>query len=134
MCFVVIYAQRGPTQGPENVKVMDVTKETINLSWKSIPCHHQNGKILRYLVKYSGLTPSGIEMEYESQTKDCQPKITLSEHISPNTEYSVRVAGVNYVGIGEFSLPVSAITQGGMKTEMYMKLFGHKLILPHALL
>ena len=111
----MIYVQRGSTKGPEKVEVNGVTKETIDLSWGPIPCLHQNGIILHYLVQYS----SGFEMEYESQTKDSLPKITLRDHLRPNTAYSVRIAGVNDGGIGEFSSPMTVITRGGMKTEIY---------------
>ena len=104
-------------KGAENVKAMVVTKELIELSWEPIPCHHQNGRILRYAVKYSGLAPSGNVEEYISETKDIRRTITLRNHIHPNTHYSVMVAGINDAGIGEYSLPEIVTTRGGLEIE-----------------
>ena len=97
---------------PGNFKIASVTDKAAVLSWESIPCSHQNGKILSYVIRYDHEVLPENALEHESRTDGCQLGIILS-HLRPNTDYSVRVAGVNSAGIGIFSLPKALITLGG---------------------
>ena len=117
--YLIIYSLADPTMAPRKVKILTIKKTEAVLSWKSIPCPHQNGRILHYLIRYDYVFPSGIMVEMESRTLGNIMRITLTD-LRPNTDYSVRVAGVNHAGIGIFSLPLALITQGGEEKASYI--------------
>ena len=84
------------------------------LSWNAIPCPHQNGIIQHYLIVYDYVLPNGTLVEGHSRTLGNILRITLLD-LRPNTDYVVRVAGVNHGGVGVYSSPLALITPGGKK-------------------
>ena len=103
----------GPTRPPQRVKLHWFKVTSAKLSWKAIPCYHQNGLILRYLVRHDYQLPNGTFAVQKSETFWNNLEITLM-NLRPNRNYAVRVAGVNEAGVGAFSLPIQFITPGGM--------------------
>ena len=94
------------------MKILKVRETQADLSWKGIPCCHQHGTILRYIVRRDYTLPDGAIMETESSTLGNLLEVSLLD-LRPNTDYIVRVAGVNCAGIGVFSYPVALVTAGG---------------------
>ena len=91
----------GPSKAPRNVQVKNIKESDATLSWKPIPCGHQNGKILHYLILYDFTLPSGSLIQGRVETAGDIQEFLL-HNLHPNTKYSVKVAGVNVVGIGNF--------------------------------
>ena len=113
-----IYVLTGPTEAPKNVRIAWIKETSAQLSWKAIPCAHQNGKILRYLVRHDYELPNGTFAVQQFETSWNALEITLT-NLRPNRNYFVRVAGVNEAGVGAFSLPIRLITPGGIYQQTY---------------
>ena len=105
-----------------DVQVMHIKGKVAILSWKPVPCCHQNGAILCYYIEYETFVPDG-SVVYSDSTVGEVRQITLRE-LRPNTKYEARVAAVNSAGVGNFSPPVELITPGGKKKgkDFYMYL------------
>ena len=116
MSFALILAE--PTWPPKNVKILWITRRAAKLSWKAIPCHHQNGRILGYLVRHDYELRNGTFAMQQSETAQNSFNITLV-NLRPNSNYSVQVAGVNDAGAGPFSRPIHLATLGGMYQQTY---------------
>ena len=101
-----------PTSGPRDVKILRTMDRYAELSWKPIPCCHQNGIIGHYLILYDYISPNGTMVEDQAITIGNVLEGLLL-NLRPNTEYAVRVAGVNRAGPGASSSPLTLITAGG---------------------
>ena len=75
-----------------------------------MPCIHRNGVITSYSVQY-GVTGSG-GLQAISVSED---NVTISDLVS-STKYMVQVAAINDAGIGVYSSPITANTDG-MRNE-----------------
>ena len=106
---------------PQDVKILFVGWTEAVLSWKPIPCRHQNGKIIHYLVNYHDCLPTKFGSRHISTTVENKFGITL-DNLNPNTRYVIKLAGVNAGGTGPFTFPISFITGGG-RQEMFYYLF-----------
>ena len=93
-----------------------VRKTEVDLSWNAIPCPHRHGIICHYLIRYDHVLPPRIQVEKESKALGNHSRINI-QNLRSNIYYTVRVAGVNRVGIGFFSLPITLLTPGGKKWE-----------------
>ena len=74
-----------------------MTARSVNVSWNEIECIERNGMITNYTVEFSSLGGSiipGVLM--------VKRRFTASG-LTPFTNYTFRVAGVNSNGIGPFS-------------------------------
>ena len=107
-----------PTSAPRELKILRVMDTYAELSWKTIPCCDQHGIIGHYWILYDHILPNGTMVEEESKTLGNFLEITLL-NLRPNTEYFVRVAGVNGAGPGASSLPLALITTGGKKMGLF---------------
>ena len=116
MLLALILAE--PTGAPKNVKILWIRETSAELSWETIRCHHQNGKLLRYLVRHDYELPNGTFAVQQSKTFRDELYIILT-NLRPNRMYAVRVAGVNDAGVGAFSSPVTLITPGGIYQQTY---------------
>ena len=103
-----------PTKSPSEVKVMVISTTTASVSWKSIPCSHQNGMVRFHLVRYVHSLLSGEIVEGRVRSASNHPRAKLC-NLRPNTNYVVMVAGWNSGGLGPFSSPVTFVTPGGKK-------------------
>ena len=89
-----------------------------HFSWKPIPCCHQHGVIGYYLILYDYVLPNGTLVEDRIKTVGNVLEYYVMDFL-PNTEYVVRVAGVNRAGQGVSSLPLPLITDGGKKMGLF---------------
>ena len=86
-----------PTRSPQGI-VHSVTATSVNVSWNEIECIERNGMITNYTVEFSSLGGSviaGVLMVNER-------RFTASG-LTPFTNYTFRVAGINSNGEGPFS-------------------------------
>ena len=100
------------------MKILKISKTYAELSWKQIPCCHQNGIIGHYLILYDCILPNGTVVEDKARTKGNILKGKIL-NLHPNTEYVVKVAGVNRAGPGVSSWPLTVITPGGKKMGLF---------------
>ena len=103
LCFV----PSAPSAPPYNVNTLNVTSSTITVHWEQVDCKHQNGLIIGYFVRYG---PPGSLNTTLSISGGSVHTITIS-NLMVSTIYEIEVAAVNSVGIGEFSLVISAETK-----------------------
>ncbi len=72
------------------------TSRSINVSWDAIECIQRNGDITGYEVEFQEQGGDRIPGEVVNQT------FTASD-LTPHTDYTFRVAGVNRNGTGRFT-------------------------------
>ena len=70
------------------------------------------------MILYDYTLPNGTLVEEQSRTLGNVLEIALL-NLLPNTEYVVRVAGVNQAGRGATSVPLALITAGGKKMGLF---------------
>ena len=76
--------------------VPSTTSRSINVSWDAIDCIERNGIINSYAVEFQEQGEAKISLEVMAQ-------IFTVSGLSPHTNYSFRVAGINGNGTGPFS-------------------------------
>ena len=84
----------------------NVTSSTITVQWGSVPCIHQNGNVTGYSVTIKAKGTGSTQTLYIAGAS------TTLSHLTPETTYEIRVAGVNTEGIG-VSTNISATTLTG---------------------
>ena len=77
---------------------------SLQILWNEVNCLDTNGPIQHYIIKTAGSDGE------ESNTSSTQ-QFTTGD-LTPNQEYSVRVAAVNSAGIGPFSEPIIVVLIG----------------------
>ena len=77
---------------------------SLQILWNEVNCLNTNGPIQHYIIKTAG---SDGEKSNTSSTR----QFTISD-LTPNQEYSVRVAAVNSAGTGPFSEPIIVVLIG----------------------
>ena len=108
-----------PSASPEMVNVSSVQSSSIDVSWGEVLCPHRNGEITGYVIMYwktRGEEGGGGGEQMSRQTQEEMIRVdghtVTIDDLDPLTEYSVMVAGVNSAGTGQFSEPVTVITEG----------------------
>ena len=81
---------------------MSVNSSSVTLTWNDLPYIDQNGPLLGYVIEY---TPDGGMTSTTLLTGDNQ-----LTGLAACTNYTMRIAAQNDVGTGEFSSPLSVIT------------------------
>ena len=98
-----------PSAPPTSVKTSNITSSTIILQWGPVDCIDRNGYITGYSVRY------GVQGNGSTQTMSVSGGGTTETTITglmPSTTYSIEVAAVNTINSGEYSDPLSVITEG----------------------
>ena len=90
-----------PTGVPRDV-VPSTTSRSVSVSWTAIDCIERNGVITGYTVEFQEQGGARIPGEVVGQT-------FTASGLTPHTNYTFRVAGVNRNGMGPFS-SIIAIT------------------------
>ena len=98
-----------PSAPPTSVNTSTVTSSSITVKWGPVDCIHRNGDITGYLVRY-GVQGSG-STQTMSVTGGAITETTITGQ-TPSTTYSIEVAAVNTINTGEYSVPLSVITEG----------------------
>uniref|UniRef100_A0A4W5LXT8 protein-tyrosine-phosphatase n=1 Tax=Hucho hucho TaxID=62062 RepID=A0A4W5LXT8_9TELE len=95
---------------PENILSEGASASSIQLVWKSVPLIEQNGKIVKYSVKYRDVNGRGGNATGEVVVTVPESSVTL-EGLSADTVYDVRVCAFTAVGAGPYSPGVQFRTQ-----------------------
>ncbi len=90
---MIIFA--APTGAPCNVTVA-TTSRSVSVSWDEIECIERNGVITGYTVEFQEQGGANISGEVVNQT-------FTASGLTPYTNYTFRVAGVNSDGGGCFT-------------------------------
>ena len=85
-----------PTGSPQNV--YSAIARSVSVSWNEIECIERNGMITNYTVEFSSLGGSGIP-----GVLMVNERRFIASGLTPFTNYTFRVAGVNRIGAGPFS-------------------------------
>ena len=96
-----------PSAAPISVRESGVTSSNITLQWGAVDCIHHNGDITGYSVQYE-VQGSG-NAQSMNVSGGSVTEVTISS-LMPSTTYSIQVAAVNRVGIGEYSTSITAET------------------------
>ena len=98
-----------PSAAPTSVRESGVTSSSITFQWGAVDCINHNGDITGYSVEY------GVQGSGSKQTVNVSGGSVTEATISslmPSTTYSIQVAAVNSVGIGEYSTSITVKTDG----------------------
>ena len=89
-----------------------VSSRSITVNWNEIPCIQRNGRNIRYEVEFG---PSG-----EGTTSMISERSFTANELTPFTNYTFRVRGVNDEGPGPYSDLITIITsEEGNLMELY---------------
>ena len=94
-----------PTASPRNINFLSITSKSVSVSWTQITCIERNGPITDYTVEFQevgeALIPDGVMVN----------RTFTASGLTPYTNYTFRVAGVNDNGTGPFSNVTSIMTE-----------------------
>ena len=88
-----------PSGPPTSLSVEPVNISLYNISWNQIDCYQHNGHITSYIILISR---DDIEFNISSTTV-----YILTSDLVLGKVYNISVAGINDIGMGPFSEPVS---------------------------
>ena len=94
-----------PSGAPQNFRARDTRRTSITLVWQPPPASQQNGIITNYTVR---VTPT-VESQYTVMTTEL---LLIVSPLLGNSPYTFAVAASTVVGIGPYSSPITASTEG----------------------
>ena len=100
-----------PSAAPTSLSVSAVTSSSITVQWGAVDCIHHNGDITGYSVRYGEVGSAEGDRSVEMVSEE-DPRQTIISSLTPSTTYSIEVAAENSAGIGVFSDPIEATTNG----------------------
>ena len=93
-----------PSGPPVIIMPPTVSSRSITVDWNEIPCMQRNGRIIRYEVEFG---PSG--------DGTISGRSFTANGLTPFTNYTFRVCGVNSEGLGPYSdLIIITTSEEGM--------------------
>ena len=99
-----ILLQTGPSAAPDGFAVVSMDSSSVTLTWVNLTCMDQNGPISGYVIEY---TPDGGMASTILLTGNNQ-----LTGLTACTNYTLRIAAQNDAGTGDFSSPLSVVTNG----------------------
>ena len=111
--FLLIYAARAcrmsfilvaPTRPPRDV-TPSTTSRSVSVSWSTIECIERNGKITIYTMVFQEQGGAVIPGEVNAMDRNF-----TASGLTPHTNYTFRVAGVNSNGTGPYTNISSILT------------------------
>ena len=95
-----------PSASPRSINTTSTTSRRVSVSWTKISCIERNGPITNYTVEFyemgGALIPGVVHMVNRTFT---------ASGLTPYTNYTFRVAGVNDNRTGPFSNITSILTE-----------------------
>ena len=98
------YNHLAPTGAPHNV-VTSTTSRSVTVFWDAIECLERNGQITDYTVVFQ--QQGGAEVPGEVNVRE---RSFTASGLTPHTNYTFRVAGVNSNGTGPLSDILTILT------------------------
>ena len=92
----MVCSAAAPTAPPCSINTPSTTSRSVNVSWSQIRCIERNGPITNYTVEIKEVGGALIPDVVVNRT-------FTASGLTPYTNYTFRVAGVNDNGTGPFS-------------------------------
>ena len=102
-----------PSAPPCSIMILSVTSRSINISWTQIRCIERNGPITNYTVEFQEVGGALIPGVVVNRT-------FTASGLTPYTNYTFRVAGVNDNGTGPFTNVTSIQSEEGNHKKEYL--------------
>ena len=106
-----------PSASPEMVNASLLHFSSIDVHWGEVPCIYRNGEITGYVVMYNKISSQRSSGQIQERMVVMDGHRAIINNLAPLTKYSVMVAGVNSAGTGQFSKPVTVVTEGISETR-----------------
>ena len=100
----MVCSAAAPSASPCSINTTFTTSRSVSVSWKQIKCIERNGPITNYTVEFQevrGVLIPGVVMN----------RTFIASGLTPYTNYTFRIAGVNDNGTGPFSNMTSIHTE-----------------------
>ena len=104
-CFCHNDYALAPSEAPIHVRKLEETSSSITVQWEPVKCIHRNGDITHYNVRYKK------EGSAHASTISLSREMTITG-LDMYSNYTIEVAAVNNAGIGIYSVPFNACTDG----------------------
>ncbi|XP_046900399.1 protein tyrosine phosphatase receptor type Db [Hypomesus transpacificus] len=104
----VTMPEDAPSGFPQNILSEGASASSIRLAWKTVPLIEQNGKIIKYTVRYKDINSRGNATEVSVAAPDSS---VVLEALMTDTVYDVRVCAYTAMGPGPYSPSVQVRTQ-----------------------
>lgn len=110
-----------PSKAPTGLEIKEITSSSAIITWNQLECTYHNGPNTGYvIVRASNIQDIPITTYISSHS---QTSYNLTS-LTPETNYSVKVAAMNREGIGPFSSKISFTTARGIMIDFKgMELF-----------
>lgn len=103
MQYIILYHCILVPSGPPQSITFSKTSRTVSIFWMPIICSQCNGPITNYLVDFQSFDGFSISGSVINET-------FTASGLTPYTNYTFRVAGVNDNGTGPFSDTITILT------------------------
>ena len=109
-CDALYYLQpSAPGDSPLEVRALATSPISITIRWGRVPCINRNSNITGYMVRYS--KDGGRTVDVSVSGTGQSDRICTPTLLTPNTSYSIQVAGVSSTGaVGPFSTTITETT------------------------
>ena len=86
----------------------------LSVYWDGLtPCRHVNGHIVKYRIQYTSESSGVVQSVDKSGGWNVMSERVFLSGLTPNTNYTIKVAAVNYKGhVGLYSKPIVKWTKG----------------------
>ena len=100
----MVFSFAAPIAPPHNIHIPSTSSRSVHVSWSKIDCIERNGPITNYTVEFQevrGALISGVVVD----------RTFTASGLTPYTNYTFRVAGVNNNDTGPFTNVISIQTE-----------------------
>ena len=102
--ILIVCSAAAPTAPPHNINILSITSRSVSVSWTQISCIERNSPITSYTAEFQEMGGALIPGMVVNQT-------FTASGLTPYTNYTFRVAGVNEAGTGPFSNVTGILTE-----------------------
>ena len=102
--MLMVCSAAAPSASPCNINTSSTTSRSVSVSWTQIRCIERNGPITNYIVEFQEVGGALIPGVMVNRT-------FTASGLTPYTNYTFRIAGVNDNGTGPFTNVTSIMTE-----------------------
>ena len=115
----IVSCPPAPSAPPTSVSTSDVTSSSITVQWGAVDCIHRNGDITGYSVRYGVQGSAEGDKTVVMASGDSSGGMYEISRLTHSTTYEIEVAAVNSAGTGNYSIAITAETdgEGGSSSE-----------------
>ena len=97
-----------PSQGPTNLRHVQITSNSVMFAWDAVPVAALKGKLRGYRIQYKS-AQDGFQNTQTKETDQMEEAELLN--LKPATKYEIKVAAVNGAGAGDYSRKLLITTE-----------------------